>query len=235
MRVWRYVITVDRGAAPNREPPMTTLTICKPRIRRQARKGDLVVAFNGAALNRDEPHAVRWAGLVSEVIPLKDYWRDVRFRGKKPEQHGGRRSGGFADNIYRPTFEGHLAQVANETHGSIDADTDTGGLNALVLEPAWHFGPAVAVLPERFGLRIAGGRRGHRLSEIDALTWRELEAWLDENKPGAGPQATAIDPEGRCTPSKEAAAPKTARHRQSKSATSPVKTAMLKDRSRGWH
>ena len=204
MRVWRYVIAVDNGGAPNFEPPMTTLTVCKPRIRQQARRGDLVIAFNGAALNRDEPHSVRWAGVVSEVIPLADYWWDVRFRGKRPGQHGGERRGGRPDNIYCPTADGRLERVENETHEQGATGRDTGGVNALVLERPWRFGSAVAVLPARFGLRIVGGRRGHRRSEIDESTWRELEEWLDENNPGPGRQATAIDSEAPCTPSKAA-------------------------------
>ncbi|MGI9375444.1 MAG: hypothetical protein ACR2PC_04975 [Tsuneonella suprasediminis] len=32
MRVWSYVITTDRGSAPNFEAPAVTLTVCKPRI-----------------------------------------------------------------------------------------------------------------------------------------------------------------------------------------------------------
>jgi hypothetical protein len=62
MRVWTYVIQVDGGGAPNFEAPSTTLTVCKPRIRKAARCGDLVLAFNGKTLNPTEPHSVRWAG-----------------------------------------------------------------------------------------------------------------------------------------------------------------------------
>ncbi|MFG1463139.1 hypothetical protein V5F77_09555 [Xanthobacter sp. DSM 24535] len=47
MNLWRYVITADNGSAPNFESPATTLAICKPRIRRHAQVGDLVVAFAG--------------------------------------------------------------------------------------------------------------------------------------------------------------------------------------------
>jgi Nucleotide modification associated domain 2 len=99
MKVWTYVITVDRGGAPNFEPPETTLTVSKSRIRRRARVGELLLAFDGATLNIIEPHSVRWAGIVSEVIPLKDYWRDSRFEGKKPGRSRGPLE--LPDNIYR--------------------------------------------------------------------------------------------------------------------------------------
>jgi Nucleotide modification associated domain 2 len=39
MLVWTYVITHDCGGAPNFEPPATTLTLCAPRVRRQAVPG----------------------------------------------------------------------------------------------------------------------------------------------------------------------------------------------------
>jgi hypothetical protein len=184
MKVWTYVIAVDRGGAPNFEPPETTLTVCKPRIRRRAGAGDLVLAFNGATLNAIEPHSVRWAGIVSEVIALKDYWCDPRFEGKKPGRSRGPLE--LPDNIYRPTATGELEQVENETHTSADTARDLSGVNALVLKPTWYFGAAVAVLPESFKtLRMTGARRGERCIEIDDLTWRELKQWLDDNAPHA--------------------------------------------------
>jgi Nucleotide modification associated domain 2 len=110
MHVWTYVITFDSGGAPNFEPPATTLTVCKPRIRQAAQPGDLVLAFNGARLNPAEPHSVRWAGIVSEVIPMENYWDDPRFQGKK---QGAAQS--LPDNIYRPT-KGGFEQVKNDVH-----------------------------------------------------------------------------------------------------------------------
>lgn len=186
MRVWRYVITHDTGFAPNFEPPSATLVTCKPRIRKDAKLHDLIIAFNGYRLIRGEPHSVRWAGIVADVMPLAAYWRDPRFQGKKPPQHGGRRSGGAPDNIYRPAPEGNLEQVENTSHGPGEAATDIGGKNALILGRLWYFGPSVALPPERFNLRIIGGRRRERLSEIDEPTWHELEDWLNDNVPSPG-------------------------------------------------
>jgi hypothetical protein len=181
MRVWTYVITYDEGGAPNFEAPATTLTLCKPRIRQAARAGDLVLAFKGARLKPPEPHCVCWAGVVSEVIPMKDYWNDARFQGKKPG-----RARSKPDNIYRPTKGGTFQQVKNDMHQPDALVRDVGGANALVLKPSWHFGPTVAVLPPPFNLRMTGGRRGHRRVEIDKLTWRKLKRWLDDNCPHTG-------------------------------------------------
>jgi hypothetical protein len=45
MRVHTYVIATDAGSAPNYDPPFVTLAVCKPRIRRKADIGELVLAF----------------------------------------------------------------------------------------------------------------------------------------------------------------------------------------------
>jgi Nucleotide modification associated domain 2 len=182
-----------------RRGPSTTLTVCKPRIRKAAKCGDLVLAFNGKALNPAEPHSVRWAGVVSEVIPLKDYWNDPRFEGKKPGRPGRPRGPGEApDNIYRPTTTGGLEQVENTTHEPDHMATDVSGVNSLVLTPSWYFGPAVAVLPSNFNLRIIGGRRGERRFEIDDATWHELKQWLDQSAPDARSGGASVEGDIRC-------------------------------------
>ncbi len=194
MKVWTYVITVDAGAAPNFEHGLTTLTVCKPRIRKAAERGDLVLAFNSSKLNPDEPHSVRWAGLVTEVVSLEDYWTDKRFEGKKPGKSP------KPDNIYRPTRTGELKQVSNTTHGPQDFARDVNGENALVLSPTWYFGPEVAVLPASFNLRMIGGRRGHRCIPITDRTWSNLERWLNVNVPSSSSLKSLSAGASRCSP-----------------------------------
>jgi Nucleotide modification associated domain 2 len=177
MNIWTYVITHDSGSAPNFERPATTLAICKPRIREHAKEGDAVLAFNGAPLNRREPHSVRWAGVVSEVMPLADYWRSPRFKRKKP---------GFSrrpDNIYQPADDGELKQVRNCSHPPKEAKKDIGGKNVIVLRPSWHFGTVVAVLPTHFGLRMTAARRGQHKKQLSGVAWRALQHWLNTRTP----------------------------------------------------
>jgi hypothetical protein len=45
-RLFSYTIPVDDGAAPNPFRGMCTLAICKPTIRRVAKKGDWVAAWD---------------------------------------------------------------------------------------------------------------------------------------------------------------------------------------------
>jgi hypothetical protein len=177
VRVYRYVIRVDAGSAPNYDPPFVTLAICKPRIRRAARVGDMVLAFSGGNLS-PEPHGVRWAGVVSEKMTFEEYWDDPRFQSKKP------RVSARPDNIYR-WFGGRLVQVRNGIHTVKHVRTDLGGAYVLVFQPAWVFGENTPLLPQQFGLRMAAGsRRGHRVSELDAGKADEFTRWLD-SQPGA--------------------------------------------------
>ncbi len=170
MRVWSYVITTDHGSAPNYDGPAVTLTICKPRIRMRAQQGDLVLAFNGRTL-ASNPHSVRWAGIVSEVLPIEKYWDDRRFYGKRPDRSE------TPDNIYRMT-DGHLSQVPNSSHDQNSITIDIRGRNALIFSQAWHMGDDRPELPEVFDLRVAANRRQEPLREISSQEWIELQGWL---------------------------------------------------------
>jgi hypothetical protein len=172
MILWRYVIVTDGGAAPNFDPPLTTLAICKPMIRKGARCGDLVMAFAGKPIARN-PHKVVWAGIVREKLSFEQYWRDARFQTKKPN------ASKHPDNIYRGGATG-LKQVRNGVHGPQSAATDERGQFVLVLKPAWHLDLEISSLPEQFSnLQLTkNNRRGHRRSEIQADVAKELLAWL---------------------------------------------------------
>jgi hypothetical protein len=174
MRVWTYVMTVDGGGAPNFDPPCATLAICKPRIRLGAEPGDAVLAFTGQRLG-PEPHAVCWAGVIAEKLTFEDYWRDSRFKSKKPGKSV------TPDNIYRP-IEGGLLQVRNRTHVPEDFSRDTNGRFVLVFGQHWYYGPGGPILPDHFGLRMNGGRRGHRVINWNGTMWLRLQRWLENHQ-----------------------------------------------------
>lgn len=182
MRVYTYVIAVDSGTAPNFDPPFATLAICKPRIRRVGEIGDFVLAFTGRSVG-PEPHAVCWAGRVREKLTFLEYWKDVRFQGKKPHKSG------TPDNIYRPTGGGFELQP-NPAHSEDQTAHDLGGKYVLVFQPTWHFGRMGPILPEHFGLRMIGNRRGHRRVQYSPDRLARLISWLDgkiERQDGSGP------------------------------------------------
>lgn len=179
MRVHTYVIATDAGSAPNYDSPAVTLAVCKPRIRKKAKVGDLVLAFAGATVNPTSGHSVVWAGIVSEVLTFTEYWNDHRFASKKPDRTV------VPDNFYKPTGNGVFAWQPNPVHGPEAQERDTGGLNVLVFNYAWRFGAFGPLLPEDFGLRMNAGRRGERVIDLTDSVWQRLETWLN-----AQPQVT---------------------------------------------
>jgi len=192
MRVHTYVIATDAGSAPNYDPPFTTLAVCKPRIRRKANVGELVLAFAGQKVNPYEQHTVVWAGLVSEKLTFAEYWNDRRFATKKPDRAP------TPDNFYRPTTDGGLIWVENPVHDADATQHDTNGQYVLAFSPAWRFGANGPPLPEEFGLRMTHGRRGERVADLSDDEWQRLQAWLDSHtqaKKGASSSGR------RCTPS----------------------------------
>ena len=172
LRVHTYVIATDAGSAPNYEPPAVTLAVCKPRIRKKAKVGDIVVAFAGSKVNPISGHSVVWAGIVSEVVALTEYWNDTRFASKRPDRTR------IPDNFYKPAENGGFIWQPNCVHGPEAQDRDTGGVNVLVFSHAWHFGASGPLLPEDFGLRMVS-RRGERIAELTDFEWQRLETWLN--------------------------------------------------------
>lgn len=177
MRVHTYVIAVDAGSAPNYDRPCVTLAVCKPRIRKKAQIGELVLAFAGKQVNPIEPHSVVWAGIVSEKMSFADYWNDRRFAGKKPDKSK------HPDNFYRPA-NGGLEWVTNEVHGPEATEHDTNGKFVLAFSQAWQFRTHGPVMPTDFDLRMVNGRRGERVTELPGEVWRRLRTWLDRNAEG---------------------------------------------------
>ena len=175
MRVWSYVITTDRGSAPNYDGPNVTLAICKPRIRRRAEIGDVVIAFNGRTLSR-ERNSVRWCGIVSDVRSFGEYWHDERFVGKRPG------ASLTPDNIYCEDGAG-LTQVTNTSHDASDVDRDLSGLNVLEFSDVWHLGNSHEPLDDAFSALFVGGARRHEpLNDISTKDWRSLRLWLQHRK-----------------------------------------------------
>lgn len=207
MRIHTYVIATDAGSAPNYDPPCTTLAVCKPRIRRKANVGEVVLAFAGRNVNPYEPHAVVWAGVVAEKMPFADYWNDRRYSRKKPDRSP------TPDNFYRPTKDGGLLWIENLVHPRESAQHDLSGLNVLTFDPSWRFGISGPLMPIEFGLRMTNGRRGERVTDLTDTEWRRLEAWLNKQASRDEDVPTTIKP---CRPRSTQYPSSVASHRKSR-------------------
>jgi hypothetical protein len=97
MTVFSYVVEHDLGFAPNPFHGVCTLACCKPQIRKKAEVGDYVLG-TGAAQPKLQGHLTFWM-LVDEVMTFDEYWKDHRFRRKKPVMPGTTYLR-YGDNIY---------------------------------------------------------------------------------------------------------------------------------------
>lgn len=207
MNLYCYVIASDSGIAPNYDPPFTTLAICKPRIRRGASVGDVVLAFTGCKVSK-EPHAVRWAGVIAEKRTFAQYWNDRRFAGKKPA------ASDRSDNIYAPRADGRgFKRIENLAHGPNSKQRDLSGVYVLVIDPCWRFVGSGPILPAEFGYRMPStARRNHQRHPLPADSWKRLKAWLTARQREVG-RVPTVDGTDRCA-SSSISLPKKARARQ---------------------
>ena len=123
---------------PNPFYDVCTLAICKPGIRRTAEKGDYVIGLAGAKYRKkgDWPPIV-YAMQVGETMTFEEYWRDQRFRAKRPNMKAGGEKA-LGDNIYHKDSKGDWIQEES-CHSKFDGTpdmkelkTDTSGENVLI-------------------------------------------------------------------------------------------------------
>jgi hypothetical protein len=162
MRMFAYVVTHDTGFAPNPFGRYLTLACCKPAVRRVAAPGDIVVGLSPS----QRGHRLVYAMRVAEKLPVAAYWRDRRFRAKRPRWRSAdpvRRSG---DNCYAPRVGTGFRQLASRhshpdgrEHAGMMA-RDLSGKYALVGRAFCYFGADAVALPPSLAFLAVG--RGHR-------------------------------------------------------------------------
>lgn len=78
--VYVYKLTADNGGAPCVYRGVLSLAICKPKIRRTAQRGDLIVGFGGRALD----DRFIYAAYVTDKLERGDYYKERRFH-RRPD------------------------------------------------------------------------------------------------------------------------------------------------------
>lgn len=179
-----YVVARDYGFAPNPFYGFCTLATCKPKIRGSATVGDWIVGTGSKS--QDRQGRIVYAMRVSETMSFSGYWKDERFRNKRPNLRGSKKQA-FGDNIYhKDTKTGHWCQEdSHHSHpdgtpnnNNINHDTQTD--RVLISDDYVYWGGNGPVIPKRFrnfkGFDLCGGR-GHKNSFPEELI-AEFVAWL---------------------------------------------------------
>lgn len=160
-RVFSYVVAHDAGFAPNPFYGRCTLACCKPKVRKSAKPGDLIVGLS--------PHseAIVYVMRVAEKLDFTSFWSAPRYKRKRPDWSSRSRRKRSGDNIYEPLADGgfkqhrsrHWDHEKNREHDGVKAH-DTSVDAVLVAKEFVYFGGEGPALPEFLSfLRV---QRGHR-------------------------------------------------------------------------
>lgn len=183
MTLHSYVVRWDYGFAPNPFYGFCTLATCKPDIRKRARLDDWIVG-TGSGQNGLDGRLV-YAMRVTEVLCFDQYWRDPRFREKRPNLYGSLMQA-YGDNIYHCGHDGEWRQenshhsLADGSTNSLNLEHDTQADRVLVSDNFTYWGAEGPVIPPQFrdwgGVDLCAGR-GRKCHFPDALV-SALIAWL---------------------------------------------------------
>lgn len=154
MRLFAYKMVRDYGFAPNPFDGFCTLATCKPKIRKAAKEGDLIIAC-GSAKNGFAGRAI-CALRVTGKSTFQQYWDNPLFKRKRPILGLSRRRA-FGDNIYHRDPEGNWIQ--EDSHHSLHEGIsnqlnlmrDTSSDHVLWSDDFIYWGREAVDIPPEFG------------------------------------------------------------------------------------
>ena len=197
MKLFSYIVNHDSGFSPNPFWGYCTLACCKPTIRRTAKPGDWIVGLSSKSLG----HKVVFFMEVQEVLSFKEYFKDPRFKKKKPNSKKGDIISERGDNIYKPLTNGLFKQLESMHSYGVEENKDSKGhdlkgKNVLISKNFVYFGKKAIELPPRFNDLKVG--RGHRNRFTDELV-KDFVKFASKYKTGrrASPTRWPIDDKSR--------------------------------------
>lgn len=184
MTVYTYVIEHDLGFAPNPFHGICTLACCKPKIRKRAEVGDYILG-TGATRPNLLGHLIYWMR-VDEILNFDDYWKDWRFRWKKPVMQGSTHQR-YGDNIYHHVGKENAYRQEDSFHsledGTLslgDLQRDTGSTDKILIGHDFaYWGVKGIKLPDHLKCFVKKGP-GHKYKFKDEQVAHFME-WLADH------------------------------------------------------
>jgi hypothetical protein len=176
-KLYTYCIPIDDGAAPNPFWGKCTLTICKPRIRSVAMKGDWIVGTGSKnSPIGDISTSVVYAMRVSEVMPMRKYDQYCRqnLTEKIPDWQSPDLKRRMGDCIY--DFSTTPPTVRLGVHSIKNRDHDLGGIHALLSDHFYYFGDKPIPLPPNLHPIIKAGQAHKSASNSQHVS--SFVAWI---------------------------------------------------------
>lgn len=173
--IYFYKLTVDNGGAPCIRNGLLSLAICKPLLRRTAKRGDLIFGFAANSLHRD--NRLLYVARITDEARGGQYFVERRFANR-------------ADCVYRLRNGRFSWRHGAQHHGQRDIPRDLGRhpdyprANVLLSKDFRYFGangradfkdhfPWIEKAVERLG-------RGHRVQHDKRLReeFNRLKEWI---------------------------------------------------------
>ena len=141
LTLYTYCIPYDDGAAPNPFWGICTLVICKPVIRRIAKKGDWIVGIGSknSPIGDISKHVV-YAMRITDKMTLEEYDRSCQkqYPNKIPDSDSKDYRRRLGDCIY--DFSKNPPEMRGEVHKAGNRARDVGGKYALISKHFYYFG-----------------------------------------------------------------------------------------------
>lgn len=176
-RLFTYTIRTDAGSAPNPFNGMCSLAICKPKIRRVAKRGDWVAGLGSASSpSGDLSGHLVYAMKVDEVLSLRDYdlLAQERWPHRIPNINSAALQDRLGDCIY--DFSGGSPKQRPGVHDRGNISNDLGGKNVLISRDFYYFGSSARRLPDQL-VPICHQMPGHRSDANDSYIDQFVE-WV---------------------------------------------------------
>jgi hypothetical protein len=178
MKLSAYIVRHDSGFSPNPFGRVCTLACCKPVIRRNAEKGDIIIGTGSARCGQSGQ--LIYAMRVEAVLPLEEYWK--RYPSKRPAQETPVKARG--DNVWHRDASGNWCCAPGALHDERNRNRDLKGRNALISPEFYYFGRDAIKIPDRYRCLIAT-TQGHKNTEDTCQVTRFWE-WIAAKAPKPG-------------------------------------------------
>jgi putative DNA base modification enzyme with NMAD domain len=177
--LYSYCLRFDGGDAPNPYWGTCTLAICKPAIRRVAKKDDWIVGLGSKnSPIGDISTSVVYAMRVTKVMSMAHYDSHCKksLPGKIPDWSNSDFRRKVGDCIYEYGRPGR-PRLRPSIHTQANRKTDLRGRNVLLSKHFYYFGDRPAHLPKGL-LPIIHGTQGHK-SRANKKYLEKFVSWIE--------------------------------------------------------
>ena len=143
MNIYAYLVPVDDGATPNPYGGVCTLAICKPNLRKIAKKGDWIIGLN-------PEFNLIYTMKITTILTMKEYdtYTKEHIPIKIPNKNSKNIEEQMGDSVY--DFSNDEIKLRASVHSRCTKEMDLAGKNVLLSTCFYYFGKETKTLPKEF-------------------------------------------------------------------------------------